>query len=195
MKKIFFILCATMFCYGCVDNSQQNRESENNEEAILIATMKSDMESFITERVAIKDYSGIQEFELKQIIYDYSVYDQMVSSTQWMSSSTLTSDFTPNENFECEEGCMCIELTEYLDEDCWLTYLLFNMYYDAMQNRIYEKDFVNVYVYKCKIDCSLPYDDVKSTLVIDVILDEHFKVNMLRGFRIYQDDRIVYGGW
>lgn len=198
MMKIFFILCTTMFCYSCTDNSQQNKNIENNEEEILIATITKNVDTYFRESgVPIKDYGGVKEFNLKQIIYDYGVYEQLVLETQLMAYDALIAEVCP-----VSEGGVNIDnisdLQPYLDKDLWFTHLSYSIEMNTISRQKPEDYFVYVYVYECKIDCSLPLTDdeyIKTTLVIDVILDENFNVNMLCGFDIYQGDRLVYKGW
>lgn len=195
MKKIFFILCTTMFCYSCADNSQQNKNNENNEEAILIATIKKNVDTYIRESgVPIKDYGGVKEFNLKQIIYDYDVYEQLVLETQMMGYEALIADVCPI-GVDIDD---ILELQPYLNKDLWFTHLLYFIEMKSISCQIPEEYFAYVYVYECKIDCSLPLTDdeyIKTTLVIDVILDENFNVNMLCEFDIYQGDKRIYTGW
>lgn len=198
MKKIFFILCVTMFCYGCADNNQQNRESENNEEAILIATITKNVDTYIKESgVSIKDYGGVKEFKIKQTIYDYDVYEHLVIETQMLAYDALIADVYPiSENgMDTDDE---LDFQPYLNKDLWFTELLYSIERDAISRQMSKECFVYVHIYECKIDCShFLCDDeyINATLVIDVILDENFNVNMLCGFDIYQGDKRIYTGW
>ena len=198
MKKLFFILCTTIFCYSCADNSQQNKNNENNEEAILIATIKKNVDTYISESgVPIKDYGGVKMFNLKQIIYDYGVYKQLVLETQLMAYETLIAEVCPISEGRVDINNI-LDLQPYLDKDLWFTHLSYSIEMNTISRQKPEDYFVYVYIYECKIDCSLPLCDneyIKTTLVIDVILDENFNVNMLCGFDIYQGDMLIYKGW
>lgn len=195
MKKIFFILCATMFCYSCADNSQQNKNNEISEETILNETITKNVDTYFRESgVPIKDYGGVKEFNLKQIIYDYDVYEQLVLETQMLAYDVLIVDV-------CPIGVNIDDISDiqpYLDKDLWFTHLLYSIEMKSLSSQILEGYFAYVYVYECKIDCSLPIcvdEYIKTTLVIDVILDDNFNVNMLCGFDIYQGDVLIYKGW
>lgn len=210
MKKIGLILCAILFCFSCTNSKQDKNiniveyynvdfigvisknicDEKYTENTLKIDTtlIKKNVDKYIKKRVFMNQYSGVEEVTFINKISTYDAYEGVVKSTEEFGYHRL---IRYAYHGDCWEGGEIdwdnLDLRIFLNEceNDWLAYLLYFIYNDTQTHKINKNEFVGAYIYECKMNCLDPHCEEHMTIVMNVVLDLEFNVNMLSEFKIY----------
>lgn len=162
----------------------------NTENTLKIDTtlIKKNVDKYLKKRVFMEQYSGVEEVTFINKINTYDDYEDVVNSTKKFGYHRL---IRYAYHGDCWEGKKIdwnnLDLQIFLNEceNDWLAYLLYFIYNDAQTHKINKNEFVGAYIYECKMNYLEPLCEEYMTIVMDVVLDWEFNVNMLSEFKIY----------
>jgi hypothetical protein len=162
----------------------------NIENTLKIDTtlIKKNVDKYIKKRVDINQCSGVEEVTFISRINTYDAYEEVVNSTQEFGYHRFISYAYHGDSWEGEEiDWDNLDLRIFLNEceNDWLAYLLYFIYDDAQIRKINENEFAEAYIYECKMKYLDTFCNEYMTIVMNVVLDCEFNVNMLSEFKIY----------
>lgn len=203
MKKIFFIICLTMLCYSCID---KNNETENNKNSYFVqhhnehielkidtinnskydnvikidtANIKKRVDRYIKKRVFIHGYRGVEEVTLKKTINTYEDYDYDFGYGIAFCYHEIINLGYHSDMWEGGEiDWTCPDISLFVNEHDWVTSLLHSNIIEGKFHKIDEESFTGAYVCECIMSAVDEYN-YKYTIIMNIIFDEDFKVNLI----------------